>query len=94
MLTLRSLNASPTAMLCAQVVTPLMRFPALNLSQQGREHTVEVGGANALPSHCTLPIFHAVTDAANAPAGIGYVSDDGHQFGCNNPMVMQQAFHV
>ncbi|KAI9455154.1 hypothetical protein BJY52DRAFT_1122135, partial [Lactarius psammicola] len=59
-----------------------------------REHTVEVGGANAKPSHCTLPMFHAITDATNMHAGNGYVSDDGHRFGCNDPMVMQQAFHI
>ncbi|KAH9171607.1 hypothetical protein EDB89DRAFT_1906886 [Lactarius sanguifluus] len=60
--------------------------PELNFNQQGLEHTIEVGGANAQPSHCMLPMFHPV---ANAPvaSGIGYVSNDGHQFDCNNPMV-------
>ncbi|KAH9162129.1 hypothetical protein EDB89DRAFT_2248048 [Lactarius sanguifluus] len=64
--------------------------PELNFNQQGLEHTIEVGGANAQPSHCMLPMFHPV---ANAPvaSGIGYVSNDGHQFDCNNPMVVQQA---
>ncbi|KAI9443992.1 hypothetical protein H4582DRAFT_2095349 [Lactarius indigo] len=57
----------------------------------GLEHTIEVGGANAQPSHCTLPMFHPVANAADAPAGIGYVSNDGHQFSCNNPIVTQQA---
>jgi len=60
----------------------------------GPEHTVEVGGANAQPSRCTLALFHAPIDAANAPAGLGYVSNDGHHFSCRNPIVMQQAFHV
>lgn len=60
----------------------------------GPEHTVEVGGANAQPSRCTLALFHAPIDAANAPAGLGYVSNDGHHFSCKNPVVMQQAFHV
>jgi hypothetical protein len=61
---------------------------------KGCEHTVEVGGAEVRPSHCTLPMFHPVMDAANAPAGIGYVSSDGHHFNCSNPVLMQQAFHV
>jgi hypothetical protein len=39
-------------------------------------------------------MFHPPMDAANAPAGLGYVSNDGHHFGCRNPIVMQQAFHV
>ncbi|KAI0250888.1 hypothetical protein BJV78DRAFT_1154831 [Lactifluus subvellereus] len=60
----------------------------------GPEHTVEVGGANAQPSRCTLALFHPPMDAANAPAGLGYVSNDGHHFSCKNPIVMQQAFHV
>ncbi|KAN0136073.1 hypothetical protein V8E53_005933 [Lactarius tabidus] len=60
----------------------------------GCEHTVEVGGAEVRPSHCTLPMFHPVMDAANVPAGIGYVSSDGHHFNCSNPVLMQQAFHV
>ncbi|KAI0297435.1 hypothetical protein BC826DRAFT_166673 [Russula brevipes] len=60
----------------------------------GPEHTVEVGGANAQPSRCTLAIFHPPIDAANAPVGLGYVSNDGHHFSCKNPIVMQQAFHV
>ncbi|KIK48596.1 hypothetical protein CY34DRAFT_798112 [Suillus luteus UH-Slu-Lm8-n1] len=30
----------------------------------------------------------------NAPATLGYVSNDGHFFSCRNPVVMQQAFHV
>ncbi|KAH9029425.1 hypothetical protein EDB85DRAFT_1867188 [Lactarius pseudohatsudake] len=59
----------------------------------GPEHTVEVGGANAQPSRCTLSMFHLDVNAANAPA-LGYVSNDGHHFGCRNPIVMQQAFHV
>ena len=60
---------------------------------QGPEHTAEVGGANVEPSYCTLSLFHAPIDAANAPAGRGYVSNDGHHFSCKNPM-NQQAFHV
>ena len=66
----------------------------LNLILQGPEHTVEVGGANAQPSRCTLALFHPPMGAANAPADLGYVSNDGHHFSCKNPIVMQQAFHV
>ena len=66
----------------------------LTLQIQGTEHTVEVGGANVQPSRCTLALFHPPIDAANAPVGLGYVSDDGHHFSCRNPIVMQQAFRV
>jgi hypothetical protein len=66
----------------------------LNLTLKGPEHTVEVGGANAQPSRCTLALFHSPMDAANAPAGLGYVSNDGHHFSCQDPTIMQQAFHV
>ncbi|KAF8488922.1 hypothetical protein F5888DRAFT_1622603, partial [Russula emetica] len=52
----------------------------------GPEHTVEVGGVNAQPSRCTLALFHAPIDASNAPAGLGYVSNDGHHFSCKNPI--------
>jgi len=67
---------------------------AIETKFKGPEHTEEVGGANAQPSRCTLALFHAPMDAANAPAGLGYVSNDGHHFSCRNPIVMQQAFHV
>jgi len=61
----------------------------------GPEHTPEVGGANAPPSRCTLPMFHPPVDVASAPGGpTSHVSPDGHHFGCRNPIVMQQAFHV
>jgi hypothetical protein len=81
-------------MLCAQVMTLLLYLPALNSNYQGPEHTVEGGGANAQPSRCTLDMFHPEMDAAKAPAGLGYVSSDGHHFSCKNPILMQQAFHV
>jgi hypothetical protein len=81
-------------MRCVQVMTPLIHFPVMNMNSQGPEHTVEGGGANAQPSHCTLAIFHPPMDAARTHAGPGYVSTDGHHFECRNPIVMQQAFHV
>ncbi|KAH0834248.1 hypothetical protein J3R83DRAFT_11580 [Lanmaoa asiatica] len=58
----------------------------------GPEHTAAGGGA-AIPSYCILPLFHAPLNPNTAPAGVGYISQDGHQFGCRNPVVMQQAFH-
>jgi hypothetical protein len=61
---------------------------------KGREYNVEVGAANVEPSHCTLPMFHPVMDASNAPDGVGYISSYGHHFAFSNPMCMQQAFHV
>ncbi|KAF8270131.1 hypothetical protein EI94DRAFT_1572248, partial [Lactarius quietus] len=78
----------------AQVMRPRMHFPSLNLNYQGPEHTVEVGGANVQPSYCTLPMFHPPMDAASAPSGLGYVSNDGHHFQCRNPIVLQHAFHM
>ena len=84
----------PTAMPCAQVMMPHVHFPMLNSNYKGPEHTVEGGGANAQPSRCTLPMFHPDMDTAKAPAGLGYVSNDGHHFACKNPILMQQAFHV
>ncbi|KAI9460718.1 hypothetical protein F5148DRAFT_1377366 [Russula earlei] len=60
----------------------------------GPEHTTDVGGPNAKPSSCTLPLFHGPLDDEDAHPGPGYVSNDGHHFSCKNPIVMQQAFHV
>ncbi|KIJ13989.1 hypothetical protein PAXINDRAFT_100354 [Paxillus involutus ATCC 200175] len=59
----------------------------------GPEHTA-AGGNPALPSYCLLPLFHPPMDPDTAPGGMGYISHDGHQFPCRNPVVMQQAFHV
>ncbi|KAF8548835.1 hypothetical protein OG21DRAFT_670471 [Imleria badia] len=59
----------------------------------GPEHTAAEGGA-AIPSYCVLPLFHAPLNPSITPAGMGYISNDGHQFTCRNPVVMQQAFHV
>ena len=87
-------ESSLTAMPYAQVMMPLMSFPALNIDYQGPEHTVVGGGVNAQHSRCSLPMFHPPMDVASAPAGTGYVSTDGHHFGCKNPIVMQQAYHV
>ncbi|KAI6097344.1 hypothetical protein EDD16DRAFT_604216 [Pisolithus croceorrhizus] len=59
----------------------------------GPEHSGDAGSL-AQPSYCTLPLFHPPANLnAGAPA-VGYVSNDGHHFACQNPVVMQQAFHV
>ena len=60
-------------------------FSGIKLYHQGPEHSIEVGRANAQPSLCTLPMFHPCMDTEKAPAGLGYVSNDGHHFACRNP---------
>ncbi|KAG2116832.1 hypothetical protein DEU56DRAFT_984881 [Suillus clintonianus] len=59
----------------------------------GPEHTAGEGNA-AQPSFCILALFHVPMNPNDAPATLGYVSNDGHFFSCRNPVVMQQAFHV
>ena len=39
-------------------------------------------------------MFHPPRNPNDAVNGLGYISDDGHLFECNNPAVMQQEFHV
>jgi len=56
----------------------------------GLEHAADTGQ----PSYCTLPMFHPLRNAHDPVNGLGYISNDGHQFECNNPVVMQQAYHV
>ncbi|KAH7882014.1 hypothetical protein F5I97DRAFT_1939518 [Phlebopus sp. FC_14] len=61
----------------------------------GPEHTAAAAGHVPQPSYCILPLFHPPQDPDTAAIeGLGYVSNDGHQFSCRNPVVMQQAFHV
>ncbi|KAI9460706.1 hypothetical protein F5148DRAFT_1276740 [Russula earlei] len=59
----------------------------------GPEHSGTPAGTGQ-PSYCTLPMFHAPRNPNDPVNGFGYISNDGHLFGCNNPVVMQQAFHV
>ncbi|TFY77300.1 hypothetical protein EWM64_g6712 [Hericium alpestre] len=59
----------------------------------GPEHAA-TATAPAQPSFCTLPMFHPPQNPNTAVAGMGHISNDGHQFSCRNPVVMQQAFHV
>ena len=56
----------------------------------GPEHAAGTGQ----PSYCTLPMFHPLKNPNDPVNGFGYISNDGHQFECNNPIVMQRAFHV
>ncbi|KAH8980308.1 hypothetical protein EDB92DRAFT_1900987 [Lactarius akahatsu] len=46
-------------------MNPSYAFFSANSNYQGPEHTVEVGGANAQPSRCTLSMFHL--DNASQP---------------------------
>jgi len=59
----------------------------------GPEHSGTPAAAGQ-PSYCTLPMFHPPRNPNDAVNGLGYISNDGHLFECNNPVVMQQAFHV
>ncbi|KAH9026661.1 hypothetical protein EDB84DRAFT_1589144 [Lactarius hengduanensis] len=59
----------------------------------GPEH-VATETAPGQPSYCTLPMFHPPQSANDPADGVGYVSHDGHKFSCENPGVVQQAFHV
>ena len=83
-----------TAMLCAQVFLHNRFGEPVSLILLGREHQADANNP-AQPSYCTLPVFHAPLNLADtAPGGVGYVSGDGHHFGCRNPVLLQQAFHV
>ncbi|KZP02990.1 hypothetical protein FIBSPDRAFT_769606, partial [Athelia psychrophila] len=60
----------------------------------GPEHTTTTSGGPSQPSYCILPLFHGPPNSPFDVRGLGYVSQDGHQFSCKNPAVMQQAFHI
>ncbi|KAG6329583.1 hypothetical protein ID866_9506 [Astraeus odoratus] len=59
----------------------------------GPEHTSDANIV-AQPSYCVLPMFHAACAPSDGIPNLGYISTDGHQFTCRNPIVMQQAYHV
>jgi hypothetical protein len=59
----------------------------------GPEHSGTAAGTGQ-PSYCTLPLFHVARNPNGLVNGLGYISNDGHLFDCNNPVVMQQAFHM
>ncbi|QRW25749.1 cytochrome P450 family protein [Rhizoctonia solani] len=58
----------------------------------GPEHEASAT-AQANPSYCILPIFHAPEAQQPAPP-TGHVSIDGHAFDCQNPSRMNQAYHM
>ena len=46
-------------------------------------------------SYCELELFHKPVDPlATTSTGIGYISLDGHQFGCDNPNTKEATFHI
>ena len=71
----------------------LLHVHHLRLVRIGSEH-LATDTAPRQPSYCTLPMFHPVQSADEPIDGVGHVSYDGHQFSCENPAVVQQAFHV
>ncbi|KAI9443933.1 hypothetical protein H4582DRAFT_2125919, partial [Lactarius indigo] len=86
--------SSEFAKICAetynQTHTPATNKPSLG---NGPEH-LATETAPGQPSYCMLPMFHLPHSADDPADGVGYVSHDGHKFSCENPGVVQQAFHV
>ncbi|KAI0089045.1 hypothetical protein BDY19DRAFT_122025 [Irpex rosettiformis] len=62
----------------------------------GTEHQGDAfNPAIAPPSYCHLPLFHApLSNSQPPPGGTGYVSADGHHFGCTDPAQMQRKYHI
>ncbi|KDN38013.1 hypothetical protein RSAG8_09786, partial [Rhizoctonia solani AG-8 WAC10335] len=58
----------------------------------GPEHEATATNA-AIPSYCTLPIFHP-PEPQQQVALTGHVSRDGHAFDCQNPSRLHQAYHI
>jgi hypothetical protein len=92
--TFRGLTSVISDSMCAGMhVSPLQSSRVTEqCGHLGPEHQADAQG-NPQPSFCTLPLFHAPHQGAVPPGG-GYVSGDGHLFGCRNPAVLQNAFHV
>ncbi|KAI9443795.1 hypothetical protein H4582DRAFT_1807488, partial [Lactarius indigo] len=57
----------------------------------GSEHSA-TDAAPAQPSYCLLPMFHPPKSTNDPADGLGYISNDGHMFSCENPAELQ-AFH-
>ncbi|KAI0089043.1 hypothetical protein BDY19DRAFT_993275 [Irpex rosettiformis] len=64
----------------------------------GTEHQASVDGAPiSPPSFCTLPLFHPhhwPAEPVQGTAVQGYISHDGHHFGCTDPSRLQQTYHI
>ena len=82
--------ATPCVPVCRGDVYGSLPFHDICHIYLGPEHSAGTGQ----PSYCTLPMFHPPKNPGDAVNGLGYISNDGHLFECNNPIVMQQAFHV
>lgn len=72
-----------------------MEFALCDAMCPGPEHT-RTPTRPAQPSFCTLPILHPRQDLPpqTIVRGIGYTSQDGHSFSCQDPTRMEQAFHI
>ena len=81
------------AMRCVLVCHDVDRIIAvLYQGYLGPEH-LEIPAGTGNPSYCMLQMFHPPKNPNEAVNGLGYISNDGHLFECNKP-VMQRAFHV
>ncbi|KAI9462741.1 hypothetical protein F5148DRAFT_1212347 [Russula earlei] len=71
-------------------------FTKCDVMCPGPEHSA-TEGTPGQPSYCTLPMFHQPAnnyEAVEHSEGVGYTSNDGHIFGCTDPVELQQAYHV
>nr|CAG8522177.1 4868_t:CDS:10 [Entrophospora candida] len=60
-------------------------------------HNKQQSSNSAIPakSYCELEIFHKpLNPSSGTSTDIGYISLDGHQFGCDNPNKREAAFHI
>ncbi|KAH9005432.1 hypothetical protein EDB86DRAFT_2825090 [Lactarius hatsudake] len=86
--------SSEFAKICAETYNQTHTPATSKLSLvNGPEH-LATETAPGQPSYCTLLMFHPPQSANDPVDGVGYVSHDGHKFSCENPGVVQQAFHV
>ncbi|KAJ3232591.1 hypothetical protein HDU81_002854 [Chytriomyces hyalinus] len=70
-------------------------FSLCDAECSGEEHKAGEGHdpSISLKSFCRLPMFHAPLDSSIQPPS-GYISKDGHQFGCSNPAGSVAGFHL
>lgn len=83
----------PCARVCCGAESLFRVLDLTFLSYPGPEHSATEAGSGQ-PSYCTLPLFHPLKRIGEPINGLGYISNDGHLFGCRSPAVVQQAFHV